>query len=31
MTDVRQIPESGSLEGDDVIPGFSCPLVDILD
>jgi Uma2 family endonuclease len=31
MTEVREIPESGSLEGGDVIPGFACPLVDILD
>jgi Uma2 family endonuclease len=28
--DVRVINESGSLEGEDVIPGFSCPLSEIL-
>jgi Uma2 family endonuclease len=28
--DVRVINESGSLEGEDVIPGFSCPVSEIL-
>jgi Uma2 family endonuclease len=29
-TDVREIGQSGSLDGDDVLPGFACPLSDIL-
>jgi Uma2 family endonuclease len=29
-TDVREIGPSGSLEGDDVLAGFFCPLSDIL-
>ena len=28
--DVQVIDESGSLEGEDVLPGFSCPLSEIL-
>ena len=30
LNNVRTIDESGSLEGEDVLPGFSCPLSDIL-
>jgi Uma2 family endonuclease len=30
FTGVREIGESGQLEGEDVLPGFSCPLADIL-
>jgi Uma2 family endonuclease len=26
LTDVQDIPAGGSLDGDDVVPGFSCPL-----
>ncbi len=28
-TDVREIGPSGSLEGEDVLPGFVCPLSEI--
>lgn len=31
LTDVRVIGESDSLDGEDVVPGFSCPLKDVLD
>lgn len=31
LTDVRLISENGSLDGEDVLPGFSCRLRDILD
>jgi hypothetical protein len=31
LTDVRVIGEADSLDGEDVVPGFSCPLKDILD
>lgn len=31
LTDVRVIDESSSLDGEDVLPGFSCRLTDILD
>ena len=30
LTDVRQLAEDGILEGEDVVPGFSCPLRDVL-
>jgi Uma2 family endonuclease len=30
LTNVQEIAESGALEGQDVLPGFSCPLADIL-
>jgi Uma2 family endonuclease len=30
LTDVTRLPESGVLDGEDVLPGFSCPLADIL-
>jgi Uma2 family endonuclease len=30
LTDVREIAETGALEGMDVLPGFSCPLTEIL-
>jgi Uma2 family endonuclease len=30
LTDVRNVEESGSLEGDDVLPGFRCALSDLL-
>ncbi len=29
-TDVREIDSSGSLEGEDVLPGFVCPLSEVL-
>jgi Uma2 family endonuclease len=29
LTQVRQIPEEGALDGEDVVPGFSCPLARI--
>jgi Uma2 family endonuclease len=31
LTDVQVIAATGSLEGEDVLPGFRCPLTDILD
>ena len=31
LTDVRVIGETDSLDGEDVVPGFACPLKDILD
>jgi Uma2 family endonuclease len=31
LTDLRVIGPDGSLDGEDVLPGFSCPLADILD
>lgn len=31
LTEVREIPEPGSLEGEDVLPGFSCPLATVLE
>jgi Uma2 family endonuclease len=31
LTDVRVIGEADALDGEDVVPGFSCPLKDILD
>ena len=30
LTDVRHVGEGGSLEGEDVVPGLSCPLADVL-
>lgn len=30
LTDVRHVDERGSLEGDDVVPGLSCTLADVL-
>jgi hypothetical protein len=30
LTDVREISETGALDGMDVLPGFSCPLAEIL-
>jgi Uma2 family endonuclease len=30
LTDVKVISESGMLDGEDVVPGFSCPLSEIL-
>jgi Uma2 family endonuclease len=30
LTDVREIAETGALDGIDVLPGFSCPLAEIL-
>jgi Uma2 family endonuclease len=30
LTDVTRVPEDGRLEGEDVLPGFSCPLAEIL-
>jgi Uma2 family endonuclease len=30
LTDVREILETGSLEGEDVVAGFSCPLAEVL-
>lgn len=30
LTDVRRLDETEALEGEDVVPGFSCPLRDIL-
>jgi Uma2 family endonuclease len=30
FTDVRQVDEHGTLDGEDVIPGFSCRLQDLL-
>ncbi len=29
-TDVRVVAETNSLDGEDVVPGFACPLKDIL-
>lgn len=29
-TDVREIAADGALDGEDVLPGFTCPLADIL-
>lgn len=31
LTDVRVIDGGGSLDGEDVLPGFICPLADVLD
>jgi hypothetical protein len=30
LTDVRRLTESDALGGEDVAPGFSCPLRDVL-
>lgn len=30
LTDVRRIERDGTLDGEDVLPGFSCPLAQIL-
>ncbi len=30
LTDVREVQETGRLEGEDVVPGFSCPLAEVL-
>ena len=30
LTDVRVIGEADALDGEDVIPGFACPLKDVL-
>lgn len=30
LTDVRQVPQEGSIEGGDVLPGFACPLAELL-
>lgn len=30
LTDVRHVDEGGSLEGEDVVPGLSCSLADVL-
>ncbi len=30
LTDVREILETGRLEGEEVVPGFSCPLAEVL-
>jgi hypothetical protein len=30
LTDVRQVDENGMLDGEDVIPGFSCRLQELL-
>jgi hypothetical protein len=30
VTDVRVIGETGLLDGEDVVPGFACPLKDVL-
>jgi Uma2 family endonuclease len=30
LTDVRTIGEADSLDGEDVVPGFACPLKDVL-
>ena len=30
VTDVRVIGEADLLDGEDVVPGFSCPLKDVL-
>jgi Uma2 family endonuclease len=30
LTDVRTIDETGSLDGEDVVPGFACPLGHVL-
>jgi hypothetical protein len=31
LTDVRVIDETGSLDGEDVLPGFTCRLTDVLE
>lgn len=31
LSDVRQIGAQGALEGEDLLPGFSCPLTELLD
>jgi len=31
LTDVRQIGAQGALEGEDLLPGFGCPLAEVLD
>ena len=31
LTDVRVLGETDTLDGEDVVPGFSCPLKDVLD
>jgi Uma2 family endonuclease len=31
LTTVRAIDETGTLDGEDVLPGFACPLAEILD
>jgi Uma2 family endonuclease len=31
LTTVRVIDETGTLDGEDVLPGFACPLAEILD
>ena len=30
LTDIRVIAENEMLDGEDVVPGFSCPLKDVL-
>lgn len=30
LTDVRRLVETDTLDGEDVVPGFTCPLLDIL-
>ena len=30
LTEVREIPEDGALEGEGILPGFSCPLSSLL-
>ena len=30
LTDVRTIGETDALEGEDVVPGFACPLGNVL-
>lgn len=30
LTDVRRLEEHEALDGEDVVPGFRCPLADIL-
>jgi Uma2 family endonuclease len=30
LTDVKELGSEGTLDGEDVVPGFACPLQDIL-
>jgi len=30
LTDVREVPDDGSLDGEDVLPGFTCRLAEIV-
>jgi Uma2 family endonuclease len=31
LTDVKEVAQHGTLDGDDVLPGFRCPLSELLD